>query len=296
MNSHMKLLILGKNGQIGSSLVAAAKKNHIAYRAAGRDEFDITNQHAVHSFFSQAHDFDFIINAAAYTDVDHAEKNGELAHAVNCLAVKYIAEMSKKYNIPVIHLSTDYVFDGEKVTGYDETDLPNPKNVYGQTKLAGENMVRRYCEQHIILRVSWIFSEFGKNFVKTIAQHYDQKDVFFAVCDQIGSPTSAHSVAETIIRICQHLHQQANTTTYWGTYHYTNLPATNWHQFATYVVSLKEKHHGVIKEIRSIEAKEYPTVAQRPKNSILNNTKIKKQFGIEQTLWTTEVDRVIHLL
>lgn len=292
----MKLLIIGKNGQVGSSLAIVAKENNIDYRTTTREELDITDQISVNYFFSQENNFDFIVNAAAYTQVDAAESNVEAAYAVNCSAVKYLSEAAKKYNIPLIHISTDYVFDGEKKTAYNEDDVINPKNVYGQSKLEGENSLKNTWKKHIILRVSWIFSEFGKNFVKTIANLYDKKDSFSVVGDQFGSPTSARSVAEVIIQLCKQLYQNKDAEKYWGTYHYSDFPATNWHQLATYVVNLKEKKHGVIKEVCAIEAKEYPTPAKRPKNSILNNFKIKKNFGVEQRLWADEIKRIVNLL
>src|SRR3990167_2962441 len=266
----MNILIIGKNGQVGSSLVLEAIKNCINYIAISRDECDITNQDAVTRFFERKHDFDFIINAAAYTQVDAAENNLESARAANYFAVQYLAEAAKKYNIPLIHISTDYVFDGEKTTAYSEDDATNPKNVYGQTKLDGENILKKTWEKHIILRVSWVFSEFGKNFVKTIAQLYDKKEIFSVVADQMGSPTSARSIAEVIITICKILYQNENAAHYWGIYHYSDFPHSNWHQLASYVVSQKIKKGGAIKEVRPIEGKEYPTVVQRPKNSNLD--------------------------
>jgi dTDP-4-dehydrorhamnose reductase len=292
----MKILIIGKNGQVGSSLVSNATTKHISYAATNRSELDITNQNAVESFFKSHHDFDFIINTAAYTQVDAAENDVDAARATNHLAVQYLAEAAKKYNIPLIHISTDYVFDGEKPTAYNEEDITNPKNVYGQTKLEGENVLKHTWKKHIILRVSWVFSEFGKNFVKTIAQLYDKKDTFSVVSDQTGSPTSARSIAQAIIAICKKLYKNPNAENYWGVYHYSDFPSSNWHQLASYVVIQKIKKTDSIKEVRPIEGKDYPTVAQRPKNSNLNTFKIKKNFGIEQKLWTTEVERIIKVL
>src|SRR3990167_1266887 len=166
----MKILVIGKNGQIGASLIDAAKKQAIEIVGTSREELDITDQSAVTHFFKKTHDIDFIVNAAAYTNVDAAEKEIEAANAVNHLAVKQVAIMAKHYNIPLIHISTDYVFDGEKTTAYDEEDCPNPKNSYGKTKWDGEKSLKNSWEKHIILRASWIFSEYGKNFIKTIAQ------------------------------------------------------------------------------------------------------------------------------
>src|SRR3990167_11099307 len=236
----MNLLIIGKNGQIGLSLIAESEANQIDYSAVGRAELDITNHSAVNAFFAQHHRFDFVINAAAFTNVDAAEKEIDSACAANASAVRYLAEACKQYDIPLIHISTDYVFDGEKNTGYYEDDMPNPKNIYGQTKLDGENHLKTAWKKHIILRVSWVFSEFGKNFVKTIANLADKKDVFSVVSDQLGSPTSAHSIANVIITICKRLFKNVKQEDHWGVYHYTDFPVTNWHQFATYVVRTKK--------------------------------------------------------
>lgn len=290
----MKILIIGKNGQVGLSLIDAAKKDHIDYVAIGREELDITYQETVNAFFETHHDFDFVINAAAYTNVDGAEKEIESANLGNNLAVLYLAQACKKYNIPMIHISTDYIFDGEKITGYSEDDLPNPKNSYGQTKLDGENNLRKIWEKHIILRVSWVFSEFGKNFVKTIANLSEKRDSFSVVCDQFGSPTSAQSIAAAIIQICKTLYAKSDLENYWGVYHFTDFPVTNWQQFASHIVRVKHPSKNI--EVCSIESKDYPTVAQRPKNSILNTQKIKKTFNIDQKFWMNEVERILKII
>jgi dTDP-4-dehydrorhamnose reductase len=223
--------------------------------------------------------------------VDGAENDVESARCVNHFAVKYLAEACKKYNIPFIHISTDYIFDGEKVTGYNEEDVPNPKNIYGLTKLEGEDALKNTWEKHIILRVSWVFSEFGKNFVKTIARVSETKDCLSVVCDQFGAPTAAKSIAEVIIQLCKKLHAENNMEKYWGVYHFSDFPVTNWQQFAKHVVRLKHPNKNI--EIVAIESKDYPTAAQRPKYSILNTQKIENTFNINQKFWMNEVDRVI---
>lgn len=290
----MKILIIGKNGQVGSSLVEEVKANHIDYCAVGRPELDITNENAVKDYFAKHNDFNFVVNAAAYTNVDGAEKESELSRNVNYFAVKYLAEACKKYNIPLIHISTDYIFDGEKVTGYDENDIPNPKNIYGLTKLEGEEVLKNTWEKYIILRVSWVFSEFGKNFVKTIAKASDTRSSLSVVCDQFGSPTSAKSIAETIIHICKKTHAEKNVKSHWGVYHFCDFPVTNWQQFAKHVVCVRHPDKNI--PVVAIESKDYATVAQRPKNSILNTQKIKNTFNIDQKCWMTEVNRIIKII
>lgn len=279
----MRILIIGAKGQVGSSLIQHAEENKIDYVATDRTILDITNEAAIQAYFEKNHRFNFVINATAYTNVDGAEDDEATANTVNHLGVKYLAEVCKHYDIPLIHISTDYVFDGEKLTDYTEEDFPNPQNVYGKSKLAGEIALQSSWEKHIILRVSWVFSEFGKNFVKTISTLCDQKENLGVIANQYGSPTSAKSIAAVIIEICK---KNSNA---WGIYHYSDFPATNWHQLATYVARVKDTHT----EINAIEAKDYPLRATRPQNSRFSNHKIKRVFGIEQRFWITEVDRII---
>lgn len=293
----MKILIIGKNGQVGSSLVDCAKNASIEYVATTRDILEITSEKSVADFFAAQHDFDFVINAAAYTNVDGAESDEANARAVNHFAVKYLASACLQYHIPFIHISTDYIFDGEKVTGYEEEDLPNPKNIYGLTKLEGENALKAVHDEHIILRVSWVFSEYGKNFVKTMAMLSEKRDSLSVVCDQFGAPTSAKSIANTIIQICKTVHNTADKSarkTYWGVYHFTDFPVTNWHQFASHVIRLKQPEKNI--EIKAIESKDYPTAATRPKNSILNIHKIKRTFQIMPDSWMDETNRIIKVI
>lgn len=279
----MKLLILGKNGQVGQSLVLCAAAQSIETVALDRSTLDVTDQQAINAFFEKNNSFDFVINATAYTNVDGAEDDEATATAVNADAVEYLAIVCKQYDIPLIHISTDYVFDGEKLTDYTEDDLPNPQNSYGRSKLLGENKLQTLWQKHIILRVSWVFSEFGKNFVKTISRLCDQKETLGVIANQYGSPTAAKSIANVIIEICQKNHGQ------WGIYHYADFPATNWHQLASYVARIKGKGTA----ITAIEEKDYPLRAKRPQNSRFSTLKIKKTFGIDQHFWMPEVERIL---
>ncbi|MDP1573495.1 MAG: dTDP-4-dehydrorhamnose reductase [Coxiellaceae bacterium] len=279
----MNILIIGSKGQVGASLVQQAEENKILYSATDRTILDVTNEAAIQAYFEKNNVFDFVINATAYTNVDGAEDDETTANAVNHFGVHYLALACKHYNIPLIHISTDYVFDGEKLTDYSEDDFPNPQNVYGQSKLAGEIALQSIWEKHIILRVSWVFSEFGKNFVKTIANLCDQKEKLGVIANQYGSPTSARSIAKVLIEICR------NNNNAWGVYHYSDFPATNWHQLATHVARIKGKDT----KIDAIEEKDYPLRAKRPKNSRFCNHKIKKVFGIEQGFWMAEVERIL---
>lgn len=283
----MKLLIIGKNGQLASSLRKQAEKENITFTAVSRDDCNITDQKAVITLVEKNNDVDFVINTAADTNVDGAEHDAATAMAVNANGVEYLAKACKKYAIPLIHMSTDYIFDGKKTTYYEEKDQPNPQGVYAQSKYQGEKILQNTWEKHIILRVSWVFSEYGKNFVKTISALCDQKETLKVIATQYGSPTSARSIAKVILHICQKIKNEPITA--WGIYHYADFPVTNWHQLAEYVAKLKGKHTTVV----AIDEKDYPLPAKRPKNSCLSTLKIKEVFGVEQALWMPEVARVI---
>lgn len=283
----MKLLIIGKTGQVGASLVQLASQNKIDFMATDRAQIDITDRSQINNFFELQHHFNFVINASAYTNVDGAEDNPELATAVNADGAQYLAQACKKYNIPLIHLSTDYVFDGAKLTDYAESDLPNPLGVYGQSKLAGELNLQNTWEKHIILRVSWVFSAYGKNFVKTISRLCDEKETLGVIANQYGSPTSARNIAQAILTICKKIHDEKIHA--WGIYHYADFPNTNWHQLASYVARIKN----ATTEIFAIEEKDYPLKAKRPQNSRFCTHKIKKVFGVEQGFWMPEIERVL---
>ena len=288
----MKLLILGANGQVGQSLCNLCIKSSIDFIVTTRAQLDITSQQNVIDYFANV-DIDFVINATAYTNVEKAEDESELANAVNNLAIGYIAEECKAKNIPFIHISTDYVFDGTKQGMYSENDVTCPINVYGDTKLKGEQTLQQIWNKHIILRVSWVFSQFGNNFVKTMLKLSNSHEKLTIISDQYGSPTSANSIANIILDICNRIHNKPKFNN-WGVYNYSDFPLTTWHQFANYVIDNNKS--SVTKSIESILAKDFPTKAQRPQNSGLDTNKIKQAFDIKQQLWTTEVDRIIEIL
>lgn len=278
----MRLLIIGKNGQVGRCLQDYASAQAIDFVAIGREECDISNQKQVEHFFENNHQFDFVMNAAAYTAVDKAEEDIEQAYAANHLAVEYLAHACKKYDLPLLHISTDYVFDGQKETLYDEGDLPNPVSVYGKSKLAGEQALQSIWSKHIILRVSWVFSPYGKNFVKTIARLAKERESLSVVADQYGSPTAATSIAEVLIKICKaQAEKKESADERWGLYHYTDFPLTTWHQLAKAVVS----QLGLSALIKPIMSTEYPTAAERPKFSGLNCDHINEVYKIKQSDW-----------
>jgi len=288
----VKLLILGANGQVGRSLCKLCDENSIEYVSTTREQLDITDKESTESFIRNI-DVNFVINATAYTNVEKAEDDIENANTVNGTSVRYIADVCKNKNIPFIHISTDYVFDGTKQGMYTEEDITSPINVYGHSKLKGEIELQQIWHKHIILRVSWVFSEYGNNFVKTMLKLSNSHEKLTVISDQYGSPTSANSIAKHIVEMCTRISAD-NTFDKWGIYNYTDLPLTTWHQFATYIIDNNKT--AKTKQIVPILAKDFPTKAKRPLNSGLDTNKIRKQFDIKQSLWTNEVDRVIDIL
>ncbi|MCZ6913311.1 MAG: dTDP-4-dehydrorhamnose reductase [Rickettsia endosymbiont of Ixodes persulcatus] len=289
----MKLLLTGANGQIGHEIKALAKKTGFEVYAFSKAELNITQSMQVKRIFSEVNPH-YIINAAAYTVVDRAETESEAAFSVNGSGVKYLAEAARQAGIPLLHISTDYVFDGEKKTAYLEEDATNPLSIYGKSKLAGEDFIRQIWYKHIILRVSWVFGYYGSNFVKTIVQIAKQKYELRIVCDQYGGPTYAIDIAETLLKIVNALQNGCNS---WGTYHYSGLPMTNWHQFASCIIETSSCIHSLAtKLILPIPASAYPTLAYRPYNSQLLSNKIERVFNIVPKKWQDGLIEVIERL
>lgn len=275
----MKVLVTGANGQVGQEVVLLGQKKAWHVLAYSSQNLNITNAQQIADYMLKEKP-DFVVNAAAYTKVDLAEDEKEQAFLVNATGVENLAKACKAQNAPLIHLSTDYIFDGKKPEAYVETDTANPQNAYGASKWAGEEVLRSIWENHIILRVSWVFGQHGNNFVKTMLKLKD-KDQLKIVADQQGSPTGARHIAEVIIKIIENLDCQ------FGTYHYTDAPFTTWYDFAkTIFDEAKLLCHP---ELIAIAASEYPTKALRPLNSKLDCTKIKTTFGISQRLWNEEL-------
>jgi len=289
----MKILLTGKNGQVGFEL----KKKLSALGeviATDREELDLANPKAIKQFIDQIKP-DIIINPAAYTAVDKAEFEPELAYQINTIAPKVLAEKACELNIPLIHFSTDYVFDGLKKEAYIETDLANPQSVYGKTKYEGEEKVRAYAK-HIILRTSWVFGIHGNNFLKTILRLIQDKDSLNIVSDQKGSPSSVSMIADVTFKIVDMIFKNKNFNAY-GTYHVTNDGETNWHQYTCLIVSEAMQLGFKVKcepnYVHPIPTSEYPTDAKRPLNCKLNTSKLKKTFMLELPYWESEVKKVL---
>lgn len=280
----MRVLITGARGQVGSELVQEGEKRGLDILAAGRNELDITDQDGVNDYFRN-HQPDVVINAAAYTAVDKAESEPELAFAINSTGAANLARACASYSIPLLHISTDYVFDGEKQAAYAETDEPNPQCIYGRSKLEGEQEIESVLEEYIILRVSWVFGANGNNFVKTMLRLGKQRDHLKIVADQQGGPTWAGAIADTLLNIVSRWREGEAIP--WGIYHYGGSPAITWHGFAEIIFTEAEKLEliGERPGIEPITTAEYPTPARRPLNSTLDCGKILQQGTISQPDW-----------
>ena len=291
----MKILLTGKDGQVGFAL----HKKLVSVGeviATNRNELNLENPDAIRAFIEKIKP-DIIINAAAYTDVDKAETEIELAHKVNTEAPKVLAEKASQLDIPMIHFSTDYVFDGLKNEPYVETDQANPQSIYGETKWKGEEAVRNHTK-HIILRTSWVFSSHGQNFLKTIMKLIQEKTSLNIVSDQKGTPTSANIIANVTYKIIETI---LNKTSFkdFGTYHVSLEGETDWYQYACFItdeaIRLGLKTTMTSQDIKAISNDAYPTVAKRPINSRLNTTKVKKTFMLKLPSWEQEVASVIKI-
>jgi dTDP-4-dehydrorhamnose reductase len=252
----------------------------------------LSSESSISHYFANNDKFDLIINCAAYTAVDKAEKEQELANQVNHLAVKQLAKIANNQQARLIHISTDYVFDGESDKPYIETDMPNPINVYGRTKLAGEKALQAAMPMNaFIIRTSWLYSEYGNNFVKTMLKLGKERDELSVVNDQMGSPTYAADLADAILEIIKHkkFRDVAQTT---QIYHYSNEGEISWHEFAKEIFKLAE----IDCKVSPIPTQQYPTPAKRPRNTLMNKDKIVKVFNIKISNWKTSLNTCMKIL
>jgi len=288
----MRILIIGSNGQLGWELGKRGKRQGLDIVSVDLPEFDITNPYAVNKMVRQD-ETDLVINAAAYTAVDQAESEQELAYAINRDGPANLSTSCAKVGIPLIHISTDYVFDGKKKGPYCETDPVSPVSVYGKSKAAGEAEIRKILSNHIIIRTAWLYGVHGRNFVKTMLQIGREKELLRVVAYQYGCPTYAADLAEAILVIANYLrkgHQIA-----WGTYHYCGEGVTSWHGFAEAIFKFAKQYDSfAVQKIEPISTKEYPTPAKRPANSVLDCSLITKHFGIHPWPWQESLSKMIN--
>ena len=284
-----KILITGAGGQVGQALAAADSRYETI--ALGKDELDICALDQIESVFMQ-HAPDLVINAAAYTQVDRAEEQRALAFAINRDGVANLASACRNRGIPLLHISTDYVFDGSREGAYAEDDPIAPLGVYGESKAEGEALLRRILPEHVILRTSWVFSATGNNFVKTMLRLGRERDTLGIVDDQYGCPTSARSIADVLITIAESYLGGGEVD--WGTYHFRNDPPVTWYQFARTIFCLSQGYEHLV--VNPISSDAYPTPAVRPQNSVLACSKIEDRFGTSLVNWETELEFVLDIL
>ncbi len=276
----MVVLVTGASGQLGQSLQFIAP-NYPAIKFVFCDSktLDITNEMNCKEVFYKTKP-NYCINTAAYTAVDKAESEPEKANLINVVGAKNIAATCKQFDTKLIHISTDFVFDGSNNSQYTETDLPNPKGVYGQTKLDGEKAIQEVFPNYFIVRTSWVYSQFGNNFMKTMLRLSSERDVISVVDDQIGTPTNAVDLAEALVQIILTDNQQSTIDNF-GIYHFSNEGQCSWYDFAAEIFRVNK----ISINLQPIPTTSYPTPAVRPAYSVLDKSKIKSVFGIEVLNW-----------
>lgn len=287
----MRVLIAGAGGQVGHELLRLVPDGCEAV-GLGSSELDIADAAQVAAVFERLQP-QLVINAAAYTAVDKAESEPERAWAVNRDGVAHLAQAAERLGIPVLHISTDYVFAGDASEPYRETDPTGPTGVYGASKLAGEQALAVNCSRHIILRTSWVFGAHGNNFVRTMLRLGREREELGVVADQRGCPTSAASIARTIWALGVECRDRGSLP--WGLYHFSGTPACSWHEFA--LVVFRQAHvQGLLKRVphvRAIATRDYPTPATRPAWSVLDCGKLRETLGIVQADWREELAQVL---
>lgn len=278
----MNILITGSNGQLGNEMrdLSGQHTNH-QYFFTDVDELDITDTAAVFAYVEE-HKIDFIVNCAAYTNVDKAETDEAMAQRINAYAVLNLG----RTKLPIVHVSTDYVFDGSSCIPYTEEQSPSPQTAYGRTKLEGERLLLQSNQQAIILRTAWLYSAYGKNFVKTMKGLFAEREQLQVVFDQIGSPTYAADLAQAIFSIIEAEKRVA------GIYHFTNEGVCSWYDFANEIA----RQTGAECRVLPILSSEYPSKTPRPHYSVLDKSKIKKIYGIEIPHWTDGLARCLRAL
>ncbi|WP_457298185.1 dTDP-4-dehydrorhamnose reductase [Phyllobacterium sp. P5_D12] len=291
----MRIVVTGREGQVVRSLIErAAYQPSIELIALGRPEFDLTRPETVSEAIHAARP-DLVVSAAAYTAVDLAEDEPELAHAVNAVGAGSVTQAAATVGAPVIHLSTDYVFSGEGDRPYTETDPTGPRGVYGQSKLEGEVAVAAANPRHLILRTAWVYSPFGKNFVKTMLKLAESRDTVSVVSDQWGNPTSALDIADAILRVADRLRTDPAFDAF-GIYHLAGSGDTNWSSFTREIFAASSKKGGPHAAVRDILTAEYPTKAARPLNSRLSTDKFFDVFDWRAPKWNISLAHAIDTL
>jgi len=290
----MRVLLLGGTGQVGTEIRALAPQKSIEVVAPGRDQVDLRDAKAIETIMA-AEPWRAVINAAAYTEVDRAESDEAAAFGVNAEAPGLLAAETGRRRIPLIHISTDYVFDGRKGTPYVEQDPVAPLNVYGRSKLAGEQAVQKAGAWHVILRTSWVYSPFGKNFVRTILRLAAERDRLTIVADQRGCPTAALDIAAACLDIATDCGTKPQQGRY-GIYHFAGAGEATWFEFAGAIVGMAAKRLGKSPLVVPIRTADYPTPAARAADTRLDSTKAVRAYGVEQRPWRQALEETVDRL
>jgi len=292
----MRILVTGTEGQLARSLLERAQgANDLSVFAMGRPDLDLMRPHTIAGALAGV-DCDVIVNAAAYTAVDQAESEPDIAQAVNCDGAEALARAAAGANVPFIQISTDYVFNGQKDGAWTEDDSPDPLSVYGKTKLAGEMAVQAAAPKAVILRTAWVYSPFGKNFAKTMLRLAESRDELSVVSDQTGAPTSALDIADGVLAVARNLVARADDPALHGVFHMTATAggtAPTWADFAEQIFSASRDVGGPSAQVRRITTAEYPTPAARPRNSLLDCTRLEQAHGVRLPFWEKPVANIV---
>jgi dTDP-4-dehydrorhamnose reductase len=278
-----KILVTGANGQLGKCIKdATASFPELEFVFVSKEELDIQEEDSLRKFFKK-NNFSHCINTAAYTNVEKAESESEKAFAINAEAVKNLASICKDNDVVLLHVSTDYVFDGKKKTPYLETDPTNPINIYGASKLKGEKNIKEICTKYFIFRSSWLYSQYGHNFLKTILRYAEEGKSLTITTEQTGTPTNANDLTKALLQVI------AQDSTNYGVYHYSNSGETTWFGFAEEILKQSEK----LKDANLAKTNHYRTFAARPEYSVLDNTKAQNTLKLKYIDWRDSLQSVI---
>lgn len=285
----MKVLIIGGEGQLGNSLAKVVKNEKFAqFQITTIEQLDLSKEENIQSYFEE-HSFDYVVNCTAYTAVDKAETERTTARLINAKAIQWIGRYAKLQEAGVIHVSTDYVFSGESNLPLTTKETVNPKSIYGVTKAEGEHLLRQENPKSIIIRTSWLYSEFGSNFLKTMLKLGSEKEEIKVVYDQVGAPTYATDLAQAIVQILKTVATDPEQFMP-GVYHYSNEGVCSWYDFAQMIFKIAK-----IKKckIEAVLSSEFPTVAKRPAYSVLDKSKIKNQYNLKIPYWVNSLEKCI---
>jgi len=286
------IVVFGGNGQLGRELAEAASSRSLQLATISHREVDVADAERVRYILRRLAP-SIVVNAAAFTDVERAEAEPDAAHRTNAEGARIIAAACRQVAIPLVHISTDFVFDGKTSATYLETDEVHPLNVYGRSKAFGEAYVMAEADHYAIIRTSWLFSRYGRNFVKTILAQARERNEITVVDDQFGCPTPARRLAAAVLDAAPRLCSDRALS---GIYHFAGTPVTSWHAFATDIISAQAASTGRTPRVFAIASSNYNTRARRPMNSALDCTKIKRVFGIQAPDWRPEVANTVNAL